>query len=65
MTAAMIIGIVLAAGLKESRVAPKKNSPKLLNVIVLSSSGLLRELYVALTYGFAEPERRAHNLPRN
>jgi hypothetical protein len=57
MTAAMIIGIVLA-GLKESRVAPKKTSPKLLNVIVLPSSGLLRELYVALTYGFAEPERR-------
>jgi hypothetical protein len=53
----MTIGIVLTE-LKESRVAPKKTSLKLLNVIVLPSSNLLRERYVALTYGFAEPKRR-------
>jgi hypothetical protein len=61
MMATMIIGIVLT-GLKESRVAPKKTSLKLLNVIVLPSSNLLRERYVALTYGFAEPERLPLNL---
>jgi hypothetical protein len=54
MTAAMIMGIVLTE-LKESRVASQKTSLKLLNVIVLPSSILLRELYVALTYSFADP----------
>ncbi|HET9880356.1 MAG TPA: hypothetical protein VFS81_01260 [Candidatus Binatia bacterium] len=63
MTATMIIGIVLTR-LKESRVAPKKTSLKLLNVIVLPSSGLLRELYIALPYGFAEPERRPYSFQK-
>jgi hypothetical protein len=54
MTAAMIMGIVFM-DLKESRVAPKKTSLKLLNVIVLPSSITVTRALSALTYGFAEP----------
>ena len=42
----------------------EKTSLKLLNVIVLPSSGLLRELYIALPYGFAEPERRPYSFQK-
>jgi hypothetical protein len=45
--------------LKELRVAPKKTSLKLLNVIVLPSSILLRELFTLLSpMFFAEAEHR-------